>query len=139
MSRRCHLPKLRQKLNLCGMDLLDIPELIPDSGAVTTKKRIAPCHNAAICQNCSKSVVCGMDLLDIPELIRDSSAVTTTAWKAPCDNPVSSNTPQNHCSTGCSYFELLLCNSSNAVSTFEARRLEEVLLDSRASHLGQQV
>ena len=68
------------------MDLLNIFVLIPYSSAVTTRIWIAPRHNAAICQNGSKSEACGMNLLDISQLIPYSSAVTAKGWIAPRDN-----------------------------------------------------
>ena len=38
-----------QKLLSKGKMSLQMPQLIPNSGAVANKGRIAPCHNAAIC------------------------------------------------------------------------------------------
>jgi hypothetical protein len=53
----------------CGMDLLNIPELVPHSGAVTTIVWNTLRHNTVICQDCGKSCPCGMDLLNIPTFL----------------------------------------------------------------------
>ena len=59
--------------NFCTDVLLNVPKLILDSGAVTTKALNAPGHHGSICQNRSKSKPCATHLLDIPELILDWS------------------------------------------------------------------
>ena len=119
------------------MNLLHVCELIPDLIAIATTVWIAPRHNAAICQNCSKRVPCGMDLLHILELIPYSCAVAPKVRIAPCDD-TTSRAPQGHRTIGCSYFGLL-CYSCYAVSTLKPGILKEVPLDSKVVHPGQQV
>jgi hypothetical protein len=51
------------------MDLLNIPELVRHSGAVTTIVWNTLRHNTVICQDCGKSCPCGMDLLNIPTFL----------------------------------------------------------------------
>jgi hypothetical protein len=58
---------LQPLLRKAGMSL-QMPEVICDHGAVAPSRWIAPRHNAAICQNGSKSRECGMNLLHILEL-----------------------------------------------------------------------
>jgi hypothetical protein len=103
--------------------VLDIPELMLYSGAVTTPDWFAPCHDASIRQDCSKSKGCAINLLDIPELTLDSGAVTTTVCMAPRDNSVTSATPQSKRIPCCSYL-WLLCNSSKAVFILQRRKIK---------------
>ena len=44
------------KSTACATKLLNILQLMLDSGAVTTIIWINPCHHGSICQNCSKSM-----------------------------------------------------------------------------------
>ena len=75
------------QLTLCTSNrALQTSQLILDYGIVTTIAWMAPCHNASICQNCSKSKARGMDLLNMSELIPDSDAVATIFRTAPCHN-----------------------------------------------------
>ena len=54
------------QLTLCTSNrALQTSQLILDYGIVTTIAWMAPCHNASICQNCSKSKARGMDLLNM--------------------------------------------------------------------------
>ena len=95
------------------------PQLILDSGAVTTFVWITPCHHSFICQNRGKSTSCAKNLLNIPQLILDSGAVTTFVWIAPCHH--ASICHNRGKSTGCAKNLLnipQLILDSGAVTTF---------------------
>ena len=80
-SPQFHLPKSQQKL------LLNVSELILDSGAVTVVVWSAPGHHTSVSYYRSKSSVCVTDLLNVPELTLDSEAVTAKVSIAPLPSP----------------------------------------------------
>ena len=59
------------------MQLLHVPELLPDIRAVTPTMTVAPAHDDTILSESSKGTISGVDLLHVIKLILDRGAVTT--------------------------------------------------------------
>ena len=98
------------KWGLCGLNLMHIPKLILDCGAVTpssvaplisdrtavtTTKWIAPRNNRSISQDCSKCTICGLNFPHTFELILDRRAVTTLTCIASSTDPSFSRAAAN--------------------------------------------
>lgn len=81
-------------LSLCPEMCLNVPELILDSGAITTTGWIAPCHHGPVCQNRGKSFACSTNLSNSVQLILNKKELSPP--KRPWPHVTTLSPPRHH-------------------------------------------